>query len=491
VIATMKRCSRAVLAAMVLIAGRATVSTQTAPVLTLEQAVDEALAKNERILNQQDSASQAELGVELARNEFRPKIVPNIFGSFAQSDVNSQNYRVDMAQKFTTGTELRVGVGTSTSQIPLTPGASGNDIHFYNADTTITLSQPLLRGFGPAVAKRSLAGAELRRADAERDRAITEQQIAIETASTYYRIVAQQAVVEVARKSLERSRKLRDASEAKLGAGLVSQLDVLRAHQLVTQAEMQLFDAQSGTDDAREQLSFLMGREETSPFEVQTAIPVPREPTADPEAAVAVALANRLDLKSVQAHADDADLQVRFARNQLLPQVDVNFALTRRETADSFSGSFGLDRFRFVTFFTIATPFDRTAQAVGYQNAAIDRDRRKREAVTLERRIADDVRRAVREEGRLIRLLAAAETSMDIARQETEVAQLRYERGLSNNLEVVTAEGNLLGAESRRIQVLADLATARLSLRALLGILDPRRDLSAFNTIDPKTGGVQ
>jgi outer membrane protein TolC len=57
------------------------------------------------------------------------------------------------------------------------------------------------------------------------------------------------------------------------------------------------------------------------------------------------------------------------------------------------------------------------------------------------------------------------------------VAQLRYERGLSNNLDVVAAEGNLLSAESRRIAALADLAIARLAFRATLGVLDPRRDM--------------
>jgi len=82
----------------------------------------------------------------------------------------------------------------------------------------------------------------------------------------------------------------------------------------------------------------------------------------------------------------------------------------------------------------------------------------------------------VREHDRLIRSLTAAETSVQIGHREVEVAQLRYERGLSNNLDVVTAEGNLLGAESRRVSALADLAVARLSLRALLGVLDPRRD---------------
>jgi outer membrane protein TolC len=76
-----------------------------------------------------------------------------------------------------------------------------------------------------------------------------------------------------------------------------------------------------------------------------------------------------------------------------------------------------------------------------------------------------------------MRNLSAAETSVDIGQKEVEVAQLRYARGLSNNLDVVTAEGSLLSAEARRISALADAATARLGLRAVLGLLDPRVDV--------------
>ena len=49
--------------------------------------------------------------------------------------------------------------------------------------------------------------------------------------------------------------------------------------------------------------------------------------------------------------------------------------------------------------------------------------------------------------------------------------------GRRDNLDVVTAEGGLLAAESRRIQALADSAVAQLRLRALLGILNPRVDI--------------
>ena len=77
------RIPSVIVAGLLLSSAAAPVSAQNSPVLTLGQAVKEALAKNDRMLNQRDTTEQADLGMRLARNAFTPKIVPNIFGSFA------------------------------------------------------------------------------------------------------------------------------------------------------------------------------------------------------------------------------------------------------------------------------------------------------------------------------------------------------------------------------------------------------------------------
>ena len=127
-------------------AATAALSAQRPDVLTLKQAVNDALLKSDLAVNQRDSIEQANLGLQLARNSFQPKIVPNVLGSFGQTNVSNQTYRVDVAQRFTTGTEVRVGVGTATAQIPSTDPAAPGDVHFYDSDTTLTISQPKRSG---------------------------------------------------------------------------------------------------------------------------------------------------------------------------------------------------------------------------------------------------------------------------------------------------------------------------------------------------------
>ena len=65
-----------------------------------------------------------------------------------------------------------------------------------------------------------------------------------------------------------------------------------------------------------------------------------------------------------------------------------------------------------------------------------------------------------------------ADTAVAFAGEEAELASLRYQRGLSNNLDVVTAEGNLLAARARRLSALAELAVSSLRLKSAMGTLD-------------------
>ena len=471
----MQNPSRGLIPIALLVAAPALVRAQDVtgtptPILTLADAVERALANNDRLLGARDGVEQADLSIRLARSAFKPKLVPNILGSFGNPDVSNQSYRMDLSQRFTTGTELRAAAATTTARDPQV-GV------YYNTDTTLQLSQPLLRGRGRSAARRGLTSAEARRADAARQQTVSEQQVAVEVAGSYYRIVAQRRLVAVAEQSFERSRQLLEASTAKLRVGRVSQLDVFRASQLVSQAEGQLLDARAAVEDAKDQVRSLLGQDAAFDFEVEPEIPQVVE-AVTAEEAMRTALERRLELLGAEEAVAEAERSVTFARNQMLPQLDVNLTLTRGATGESFGSTVGVDQFRFATFFAVSLPVDRTAQSVELHNAVIERDRRRRAVGTLRLGIAEAARRAVRQQERMLKGLEVAESTVDFAEKEAEVASLRYQRGLSNNLDVVTAEGNVLSAQSRRLGILAELAVARLALRATLGILDPRKDLS-------------
>ena len=318
------------------------------PLLTLREAVLVALAENERVITSLEGIEQAQLGRTLATSTFATRITPNLVGSFGQSDVRNQTYGVGISRRFTTGTEVRMDAGASTFS---------NQIgHFYAADTTLLVRQSLLRGFGPWAGRRDIERADHQIGSAARQRVLTEQQVAIDVARTYYGLIAGRELVGAARRALENARQLLEASEAKLEAQLVSQLDVFRARQLLADAEGRLFDAESAVEDLKDDLRILMSRDVDYEFRVAAELDARMEPMEMADA-VGQALRNRIELRDADAAVEEAERDVRFMRHQLLPQFDVSVAMTRRESADSLRGAFGLDRFEPVTFFSVSTPW--------------------------------------------------------------------------------------------------------------------------------------
>jgi outer membrane protein TolC len=435
--------------------------------LSLSAAVAEALDHAPAIRNARSNIEQANLSVRLASSAFDFKVLPSMLGSFGQSTLSNQTYGVNLSQKFNGGTQITGDVSATSFRNQLGT--------YYNSDTTFQLTQPLLRGFG-SVTKRPLFDAESRVTDASRQLALTEQQVALDVASAYYAIVVQARLVQVARAALERAGNLREASLARLATGRVSQLDALRAEQLKGQAEAQRLDAEGALADAHDRLAILIGRRVTEDFSVDEEIPVDVEPL-DADQAVTLAMERRPELRTALSSIAESERSILAARSQLRPQVDVSLALTRQRTVNQVSSAFGLSDFRVATLAAVNAPVDRTADAVALQNALIERAQRQRDLEALRDRAALEARQSWRRQERALRSLALARSSVELAEKEMEVATSRFQLGLSNNLDLVNAQGTLRGAEGQEIVARAEVALARLAARAATGVLDPRLDI--------------
>lgn len=435
--------------------------------LTLKEAVDLALLQNDRIHAAADAIEEARLARRAAQAAFRPAFVPRILGALGNADgLSNQSYGFDLTQRFPTGTELQASVGTFSSRNQL-----GS---FYYSDTTLSIAQPILGGGGVDSARRHIESAERSIDTAIGAHQAARQTVAIEVAAAFYAIVAQQQVVDVAAKAVERAAHLLAVSEAKLGIGKVSQLDVLRARQLAREAESQLLDAHAVAEDAADQLRLLTGLTPQDQFVIRVEIPTAVE-TAVLEEAVTVARDVRPEVRRARQALAAAQQTARSARKPPLPRVDFKLALTRRETGDTLRSSLGLDGFRVVPFLGISLPVDRGGPGAA-DIAAADVARRERELRGAQMRAEMDVRRALRHQQRLVQSLAGADDSVEFASRQVDVARVRFERGLSGNLDLVSAEGDLLAAQSRRSSVAAALAVARLEVKAAMGTLDLAAD---------------
>ncbi len=108
--------------------------------------------------------------------------------------------------------------------------AASNDFgNLNNSALSFGVSQPLLRGFGKKATEFELENSRRSLEGSERNLELARQRLAVDVVASYYNIVRQQGLVEVAEKSFERNQELLRASEARLEVGLASKLDVFRA----------------------------------------------------------------------------------------------------------------------------------------------------------------------------------------------------------------------------------------------------------------------
>ena len=463
------------LAVLVVVAGaRAGVAQPAVPVaqarpqLSLADAVAAALDHSPAVVAARSGIEQADLSLRLAKSVFNFKVTPNIFGSFGEASLSNQTYGVNVAQRLASGALVSGDVMATSYRNQLGT--------YYNTDTTLQVMQPLLRAAGASVFKRPLFDAESRVSDAGRQLALIEQQTALEVATAYYAIVVQARLVDVAKSALDRATNLRDASRARLATGRVSQLDTLRAEQLAGQAEAQLLDAQGAYADAHDRLAILVDRRVTDEFAVIDEIPVD-VPPLDVDRAVELAIGHRPELQTAQNALAASERAVLAARSQLRPQVDLGVAVTRQQTVGQLGTAFGTNDFKVATLAAINAPVDRTAEAVALESALLERAQRQRDLDVLRDRVTVEARQGARRQAHAQRALSLAQAAVRSAEREVEVATSRFQIGLSNNLDVVSAQSSLRGAQGQEIAARAEVALASLAARAAVGVLDPRVDV--------------
>jgi outer membrane protein TolC len=458
----------------------ASVGTGTAavPPLRLRDAIAAALQNGPALRPADDAVVAAQIRLQLARSAFGVKITP-AFGSGTDALGGArQDFGVGVSKRLPTGGDARLMVDSFRSA-----WATG-DAH--DVGYNFSLSQPLLRGWGPS-ATADLVMARRGSATAEHTRHDAAQQLVVAVARAYYAVAVRQRLVRTAQLALQRSIKLRAASEARMKVGLATQLDLLRADLLQVETDAALADQTESLAQALDQLKVLVGQPVDAPIEIASddlavaplafssePAPPPHDGASD-SALVSMALANRRDVREARDRVADAQLARRVAQWNLLPRLDLNLSYTRRGMGAP-AGS-PLDTLLNGWRVNLSTSYsvDRSAELAAASLAARGVESARRGASELEQRVASEVRAALRAQARAGTSVAIQTKAVDVAEKQLRLSQLRYERGLAGNFDIVDAENNLFRAQSTLLMAQAERALAQLVLERTLGTLDPGR----------------
>jgi outer membrane protein TolC len=190
------------------------------------------------------------------------------------------------------------------------------------------------------------------------------------------------------------------------------------------------------------------------------------------EALLLRARERRLDVQETLDQVDDARRSASLAKQNLLPQLDMNLGFVRSGFGPNYSRAFEDAQSRFEIYFNTTYPVDNAGAKASKAVADLEVQARERSVHQKHLEVEAEVRTALREMDRIQKSVELQKKGVEVAAQQLRLSTLRYQRGLASNFDVVDAEGSLVLARSALVGLLTSYQVARAELKRVTGELE-------------------
>jgi outer membrane protein TolC len=471
--------------------------------LSLEDAIFKALKNNLNVAVEIIGPELASSAVARAKEIYMPTL---------QLDASDQRYEQPATWSLvTTGTNISKTLDTGFSvaqQIPFGGNLSASLTYYrnetnqlfqnynpyYQSTLRFSFTQPILKNFGWQVSRRSIIVAQN---DLEASRGQFES-VLIDTVfqveQAYWNLVYAIENLEVSRQSLELGQDLLAKTKKEVEVGQTAPIEVLNAEAEVASREAAILQAEAQVKRNRDQLRALITAETASAAGDEILVPS-EAPQFKPfeisfEDALRQAMSNRPDLESTRANIESKQVNFTFAKNQLLPQLDLQISKTSPgisgdrllyENDDPFSGvvigtipgSFG-DSFRDALKFlynnwtigvTLSIPLGDLVSRGQYAQAKLDLEQTQARLKRQEQQIALEVSDAILSLETDAKSVEAYRIARELAEKRLEAEMKKLSVGMTANYFVLQYQERLASARSLELKALVDynISVARIS----------------------------
>lgn len=194
------------------------------------------------------------------------------------------------------------GVGTEHGSVQSSGAVTTSSI--YSRQSSGVVANQLLTDFGRTSSLEQ--SAKLRNASENQNVTNTRAQVLVEVQQAYYRALASESILRVARATLDLRRVTLRQVSALAQSALRSTVDVSFAQVNESQAELDLFRAENDATASHARLSAAMGYDHDQPFSLtDEPLPPPLDPNVD--GLIAQARRERPDLAALQLNQEALD----------------------------------------------------------------------------------------------------------------------------------------------------------------------------------------
>ncbi len=428
---------------------------------------------------------------------------------------NSFTGNVGYLQGFSPGTEISAGFQNQYQD----QNAFRNLFNPYTLSTLgVTVTQPLLRGFGSEVNRRFIRIAK----NSEKISDYIFQQQAISTISGVIRLyddlVSLNADLRVKQETLATAQRLLQDNRNKVEQGTLAPIEATRAEAQVASAQQDVITADGYVRQQEIILKNVLARNWGDDPIVHTAHIIPTDalgleplPTQSNAEIMAIALANRPEYLAAKIQLTNTEIYLKGTKNELLPEIDLVGSVQTSGIAGGFNGVSGagtnypgvngnygtvLDQILKGTYPTVSVGINlilpvrnRIAQADVARDELQVRQTQVR-IKQLENQIRAEVEDALIALGRTHAAYEAATQTTRLQEQSLEIEQEKFDVGLSTNFLVIQYQSYVAQARSTEVAALDAYAKAKTQYERTLGLTLSNHNVSiaeAFKGVVQRT----
>ena len=467
--------------------------------LTLDDAVERALERNLDITLQRLAPQIVDLNLVEQQAFYRPTLSSNVSTQSAISPSSSQldgglNVETDMAL-FNAGIAQPVPWGGGTFDISWDNNRRETTNFFssfnpsYSSSLAANYTQPLLRGFRIDGTRQQLDVPSITRDISDIDLRETITNTLSNVRDAYWELVYAVQTVAVQQQALELAEQLVRDNRARVEIGTLAPIDIVQAQseaaarrQTLAQAEQTLRASEltlkqlivDGTEDELWTASL-------NPIDQASIIYTP----VDIEAAVRAALDRRTDLTRARRQRDINDINIRALRNSTLPALDLlgSYRLAGQggtrfnrfgfggDVQSVIPGGFGdaIDQLvdtRFPTWqvqLQLSYPLGLSSAEAAYQRSRIELRQTDAQLQRIELQVATEVTNAALQLDSIQKRIEAALAARDLAEQQLEAEESKFEVGTTTSFFVVQAQRDLATAQDTELRAILDYQKALIA----------------------------
>jgi outer membrane protein TolC len=481
--------------------GQAATQTQeTMRPLSIDEAVRLALEQNLGIQIQRIDPQISDVGISQARSFWAPQLTSSLSRqsqSQASTSALSGGIRSIDNRNFATGLGVSQNLPTGASYDVNWNNSRFTTTSFYNnfspqvaSNINAQISQPLLKNFGIDQIRQQVQVSKKLRdlSDIQLGQVITQASRSVRNAywDLSYAIdnlKAQQESLKLAQQSLSDNRK-------RVEIGTLAPIDIVQAQAEVASNEERVILAEAQIKRAQDNLRILILDPAAPEFWTTTFQPTDAAPfndlAVDTDGAVRNALDQRTDVRSAKNTIERSDVDIRFLRNQILPDVsaqatyisrgvggtqltpvDLQLAAStgvvppRQIVATRSFGNVLGDIFQnaypdWTVGLQITYPLGTNTAEANLARAKLQYQQSQTQLKNLQMQVAAQVREAGRQVQTNQKRVLSAKASRELQEKKLEAEEKKLAAGMSQSFFVFQAQRDLSFARTAEIQAIAD-----------------------------------